>query len=149
MANGEIPSQPDQIPPVPQLPDMHHRGGSPNTHTPTMMTLQSPYGHVPPEHYQQQQHMASPTQASFYHPHPHTQSPGGHPQQQQAGQGDYGGYYGAHPGYLMHQQQQQQHQGQQQQQQMYGDSRQRMMLEGGRNLGMGYVGPGGHGQGDV
>lgn len=28
----------------------------------------------------------------------------------------------------------------------YGDSRQRMMMEGGRNLGMGYVGPGHQGQ---
>jgi hypothetical protein len=29
---------------------------------------------------------------------------------------------------------------------IYGDSRGRMMMEGGRNLGMGYVGPGGQGE---
>jgi hypothetical protein len=167
---GDMPSQPDHIPPVPQIPDMH-RGSSPGQGqgqhgTPTMMTLQPPYG-IPSEHYghghpqhphphhphhQQHQHQASPTQASFY---PH--SPGTAPPS------DYGGYYGGHPGYLMHQQQGQgtpgqgqgtpgqgQGQGQQTPQSIgYGDSRQRMMMDGGRNLGMNYVGPGGHSGQDV
>lgn len=138
-SGSEMPQQPDQIPPVPQIPDMH-RAGSPNTHTPTMMSLQSPYGHVPPEHYGHQGHLASPTSAGFYH----TASPGGPGSGHHAPPpGDYGGYYGSHPGYMMHQQ----HQGQPQMQ--YGDSRQRMMMEGGRNLGMGYVGPGGHNEGNV
>jgi hypothetical protein len=142
--SGEMQSQPDHIPPVPQIPDMH-RGQSPQHNTPTMMALQSPYGHLPAEHYGHGQHNASPTSANFY-----SHSPGQHHQAPPQGGGDYGGYYGGHPhaGYMMHQQQQQQQQHQQGMQ--YEDTRQRMMMEGGRNLGMGYVPPGGHnGQGDV
>jgi len=140
---GKKPQMGD-IPPVPTIPEIHR--DSPHN-TPTMMTLQSPYG-IPQEHYHHPHHQ-SPGQ--FYQPPPHS-----------PGQGDYGGYYGGHPGYMMHQQQTPQSQGQgplqgqggMQQGQMqggqggqgtpiYGDSRGRMMMEGGRNLGMGYVGPGG------
>jgi len=150
---GKKPQMGENIPPVPQIPDMH-RGNSPHN-TPTMMSLQSPYGlpHHDPHHHQQQQQYQSPGQ--FYQPPPqHPHSPGqgqGHGHGQ--GQGDYGGYYGGH--YMMHQQtpqggpQGQPPQGQMQGGQggqgapIYGDSRGRMMMEGGRNLGMGYVGPGG------
>jgi hypothetical protein len=144
-----IPTQPEVIPPVPPIPDLH-RQASPHG---MMNHLASPLSagyHIPPEYqHHQAHHQPSPTNPTFGYPQGNEY--GYYAAAVAANPGPMGGQYlgmpgqaqGTHGTHQQHQQQQQQqqHQQQQQQQQMYQQEqrdRARMMMAGepGR-LGMG------------